>query len=125
MTEGGLEQLYSTRTKGDEVLLQNEVPKEQEEVDDQQQMEPRDDLCCPTKKPKEMVEMIDDGGRVMMMIGQWERVEVVALVQREGGWGEDGFGSDEEKSLGRDSQLQGKKRARKYVLEMPIPNILL
>ena len=50
---------------------------------------------------------------------------MIASVQREGGWGEDGFSSDEEKSLGRDSQLQGKKRARKYVLEMPIPNILL
>ena len=67
MTEEGLEQLYSTRTKGDEVLLQNEVPKEQEEVDDQQQMEPRDDLCCPTKKPKEMVEMIDDDAELMVV----------------------------------------------------------
>ena len=52
------------------MLLQNEVPKEQEEVDDQQQMELRDDLCCPTKKPKEMVVMIVDRGRVMMREGR-------------------------------------------------------
>ena len=77
--------------KRDEVLLQNEVPKEQEEVDDQQQMEPRDDLYCPTKKPKEMVVMIVDRGRVMMMIG-WEKAEVVALVliRERARWGEGG-----------------------------------
>ena len=73
MTEEGQKQLYSTRTKEDEVLLLNGVPEEQENVDDRQQVKLRDDRCCPTKRDQrrwwwrqlrgtEMV-MIVDGGR--------------------------------------------------------------
>ena len=73
MTEEGQKQLYSTRTKGDEVLLLNGVPEEQENVDDRLQVKSRDDHCCPTKRDQrrwwwrqlrgtEMV-MIVDGGR--------------------------------------------------------------
>ena len=50
VTEEGQKQLYSTRTKEDEVLLLNGVPEEQENVDDRQQVKLRDDRCCPTKR---------------------------------------------------------------------------
>ena len=42
MTEEGQEQLYSTRTKGDEMLLLNGVPEEQEKVDDGAAVRPRE-----------------------------------------------------------------------------------
>ena len=73
MIEKGQEQLYSTRTKGDETLLLTGVPEEQEKVDDRQQVKPRDDHCCPTKRDQRRwwwrqfrgteVVMIVDGGR--------------------------------------------------------------